>query len=132
RAVLSRAGQALDLTEDHKPNSPREMERIYRHDGMVTWEGFECSQGLQIEGTGVYRINGNLAVARAIGDIDYRPWVSAEVDIKTIDMKRGKDQFVILASDGLWDVMSSEEAVQYVHAVMGGAMGSGSGKEGDK
>lgn len=47
-----------------------------RHDGMVTWEGFECSQGLQIEGTGVYRINGNLAVARAIGDIDYRPWVS--------------------------------------------------------
>ncbi|CAN0504899.1 unnamed protein product, partial [Scytosiphon promiscuus] len=53
---------------------------------------------------GVYRINGNLAVARAIGDIDYRPWVSAEVDIKTIDMKLGKDQFVILASDGLWDV----------------------------
>ena len=49
-----------------------------RHDGMVTWEGFECSQGLQIEGTGVYRINGNLAVARAIGDVDYRPWVSGE------------------------------------------------------
>lgn len=45
---------------------------------MVTWEGFECSQGLQIEGTGVYRINGNLAVARAIGDIDYRPWLSGE------------------------------------------------------
>lgn len=45
---------------------------------MVTWEGFECSQGLQIEGTGVYRINGNLAVARAIGDVDYRPWVSGE------------------------------------------------------
>eukprot|EP00903_Cladosiphon_okamuranus_P015436 g14257.t1 len=130
RAVLSRGGKALDLTEDHKPNAPREMERIYRHDGMVTWEGFECSQGLQIEGTGVYRINGNLAVARAIGDIDYRPWVSAEVDIKTIELKREADQFVILASDGLWDVMSSEEAVQYVHAVMGGAMGSGN--EGDK
>lgn len=45
---------------------------------MVTWEGFECSQGLEIEGTGVYRINGNLAVARAIGDIDFRPWVSGE------------------------------------------------------
>ncbi|CAN0023862.1 unnamed protein product [Ectocarpus sp. 13 AM-2016] len=97
---------------------------------MVTWEGFECSRGLQIEGTGVYRINGSLAVARAIGDIDYRPWLSAEVEIKTIDLKRETDQFVILASDGLWDVMSSEEAVQYVHAVMGGAMGSG--KEGDK
>lgn len=45
---------------------------------MVTWEGFECSQGLEIEGTGIYRINGNLAVARAIGDIDFRPWVSGE------------------------------------------------------
>lgn len=31
RAVLSRGGQALNLTEDHKPNSPREMERIYRY-----------------------------------------------------------------------------------------------------
>ena len=51
---------------------------LRRHDGMVTWEGFECSQGLKIEGTGVYRINGNLAVARAIGDVDYRPWVSGE------------------------------------------------------
>lgn len=30
RAVLSRGGKALDLTEDHKPNAPREMERIYR------------------------------------------------------------------------------------------------------
>lgn len=58
------------------------------------------------------------------------PPPSAEVEIKTIDLKRETDQFVILASDGLWDVMSSEEAVQYVHAVMGGAMGSG--KEGDK
>lgn len=52
------------------------------------------------------------------------------MEIKTIELKREADQFVILASDGLWDVMSSEEAVQYVHAVMGGAMGSG--KEGDK
>ncbi|CAN0004949.1 unnamed protein product, partial [Laminaria digitata] len=129
RAVLSRGGKALDLTEDHKPNAPREMERIYRHDGMVTWEGFECSQGLQIEGTGVYRINGNLAVARAIGDVDYRPWVSAEAEIKTIEMKRETDQFVILASDGLWDVMTSEEAVDYVHAVMAAAMGSDGERE---
>lgn len=55
---------------------------------------------------------------------------AAEVEIKTIELKRESDQFIILASDGLWDVMSSDEAVQYVHAVMGGAMGSG--KEGDK
>lgn len=45
-------------------------------------------------------------------------------------MNRETDQFVILASDGLWDVMTSEEAVQYVHAIMGGAMGAA--REGDK
>ena len=45
---------------------------------MVTWDGLESSQGLPIEGTGVYRINGNLAVARTIGDADHRPWVSGE------------------------------------------------------
>lgn len=50
-----------------------------RHDGTVTWDGLECPQGMQIEGTGVHRINGNLAVARAIGDVDCRPWVSGEV-----------------------------------------------------
>ena len=51
---------------------------LHRHDGIVTWEGFESSQGLRIEETGVYRVNGNLAVARAIGDVDCRPWVSGE------------------------------------------------------
>lgn len=44
-------------------------------------------------------------------------------------MKRETDQFVILASDGLWDVMTSEEAVDYVHAVMAAAVGSDSERE---
>lgn len=61
---------------------------------MVTWEGFECSQGLQIEGTGVYRINGNLAVARAIGDIDYRPWVSGKSKSTTSWMSFAMSLFV--------------------------------------
>ena len=55
--------------------------------------------------------------------------VTAEVEIKTIEMKRETDQFVILASDGLWDVMTSEEAVDYVHAVMAAAMGSDGERE---
>lgn len=50
--------------------------------------------------------------------------------MRTIGMNPETDQFVILATDGLWDVMSSEEAVQYVHTVMGGAMGAL--REGDR
>ncbi|CAN0407912.1 unnamed protein product, partial [Ascophyllum nodosum] len=118
RAVLSRGGGAIDLTEDHKPNNPHELERIY---------SFESLQGLQIEETGVYRVNGNLAVARTIGDVHLRPWVSGEAEIRTIEINRETDQFVILASDGLWDVMSSEEAVQYVHSIMARAIQAGSG-----
>ena len=53
----------------------------------------------------------------------------AEAEIKTIEIKRETDQFVILASDGLWDVMTSEEAVDYVHAVMAAAMGSDGERE---
>lgn len=51
---------------------------------------------------------------------------AGEVEIRTLEINRELDQFVILASDGLWDVMSSEEAVQYVHSVMGGTLGAGS------
>ena len=51
---------------------------------------------------------------------------AGEVEIRTIEIHRETDQFVILASDGLWDVMSSEEAVQYVHSVMGGTLGADS------
>lgn len=48
------------------------------HNGKVHWFGFLDPEGGPMEGTGVYRINGNLAVARAIGDIDERPFVSGK------------------------------------------------------
>ena len=51
-------------------------------------------------------------------------WNTGEVEIRTIEVNRETDQFVILASNGLWDVMTSEEAVQYVHSVMGRAVGT--------
>jgi serine/threonine protein phosphatase PrpC len=82
-------------------------------------------------GTGVYRVNGNLALSRAVGDKSERPYVSGEqvhkFDNNAITMVQGvpdivqhpldaeNDQFIILATDGLWDVMSSSEAVNYVH-----------------
>ena len=54
RAVLSRHGQAVDLTEDHKPNLPSELERIERLGGSVQWHGFYDNFGKPVEGTGVY------------------------------------------------------------------------------
>ena len=65
--------------------------------------------------TGIYRINGNLALSRAIGDRSEQPLVSSEVEINQFQMDDHNDEFIILASDGLWDVMSSQEAVDYCY-----------------
>ena len=115
RAVLSRSKRAVDLTVDHKPNDYKERKRVESLGGAVRWHGATDKDGRPIESTGVYRINGNLAVARAIGDRSERPHVGAEVDISVFPLCSDTDEFIILASDGLWDVMSSQESVSFVH-----------------
>lgn len=84
----------------------------------------------------IHRVCGELAVSRSIGDPDYKSFVpGAKVeayfswpenhdqiffaDLVIPDPECTKkeispeDEFLILASDGLWDVISSEEVVQY-------------------
>lgn len=124
RVVLCRKGAAVELTKDHKPNSESEITRIKKLGGFVQWHGFLNADGEPIEGTGVYRVNNNLAVARAIGDASEKPYISAIPEIREIVVDREQDQFVIIATDGLWDVMTSEEAVEYVHSVMSGSLGA--------
>ena len=120
RAILGQNKQAIDLTRDHKPNDEVERNRVVELGGTVDWCGQIDALGKPVEGTGVYRINGNLALSRSIGDRSERPWVSSEVDIKlhTIEDDDDVDSFILLASDGLWDVMSSQEVVSYVHRVL--------------
>jgi len=124
RAVLCRKWKAIDLTKDHKPNAPRERLRVVSQGGTVDWYGYRDTDGKPLEGTGVWRINGNLAVARAFGDRYARPFVSGECEIKCFDCNEKEDQFIIVASDGLWDVMSSREAVKYVQSMMAGSVGA--------
>jgi serine/threonine protein phosphatase PrpC len=56
RTVLARAGRAKDMSEDHKPENPGELARIQRSGGFV-----EDS-----------RVNGMLALSRALGDFEYK------------------------------------------------------------
>lgn len=123
RAILSRAGQTIELTRDHKPNDPVEKERVEALGGTVKWYGYVDAEGVPIEPYGAYRVNGNLAVSRAIGDRDLRPYVSGEVEIKQFERDFDKDEFIVIASDGLWDVFTSEEAVTFVHDVLSGELG---------
>jgi protein phosphatase 1L len=106
RAVATKAGtldEALQITMDHKPNQIGELERIKAAGGWVAFNG-------------VWRVGGILAVSRALGDAYLKKfgWLTATPDVFVIDLKRLPIPYIILASDGLWDVFSSQEAVEFV------------------
>jgi len=105
RAVLGKDGKAYRLSKDHKPEDPEEESRIIKAGGTV----------LKINNTKlgktIGRVNGMLSVSRALGDVFLQPYVSAEPDVKCINVASPKNQLLILACDGLWDVVSDEEAV---------------------
>jgi serine/threonine protein phosphatase PrpC len=117
RAVLARKqsdGQweAINLTQDQNPDLPQEQERIEEMGGFVSpppepglsarvWLDYECTQI-------------GLAMARSIGDHAVKPiGVIAEPVVSFHEIK-SDDEFVILASDGVWEFVSSAEAVQVV------------------
>ncbi len=120
RAILSRNKRAIDLTKDHKPNDASERRRVEELGGSVDWCGEVDIHGQPIEHTGVYRINGNLALSRAIGDRSERPWVTSEADLTYHLVDEENDSFVVLATDGLYDVMTSQDLVTFIHELIEG------------
>ncbi|OMO66167.1 phosphatase 2C (PP2C)-like protein [Corchorus olitorius] len=98
RAVLYRGKEAMALSIDHKPNRDDEYARIEASGGkVIQWNG--------------HRVFGVLAMSRSIGDRYLKPWIIPEPEVMFIPRAR-EDECLILASDGLWDVMSNEEACE--------------------
>lgn len=104
RAVLDRGGHAVRLSVDHKPSDPKEQARIRAAGHTVTHIG------------GSWRVNGNLAVARALGDREFKRSVIADPDV-SITQLTSKDNKVILACDGVWDVISDQEATDLIRNI---------------
>jgi protein phosphatase len=113
RAVLCDNGATVPMSIDHKPTQPQEKARVIRCGGYVDGDGYVC---------------GSLALSRALGDfylkVDRDQFeqkefqqqefkVSNVADIRQINLTDAS-RFLILACDGLWDVMSNEEAVAWV------------------
>lgn len=96
-------GKVIPLSFDHKPQQMRERKRIKEAGGFVTFNG-------------VWRVAGILATSRALGDypLKDKKFVIADPDILTFDLSDHKPMFLLLASDGLWDAFSNEEAVAYI------------------
>eukprot|EP00210_Caulerpa_lentillifera_P008699 g8298.t1 len=96
RAVLRRNGVAYALTIDHKPDRKDETARIKQAGGRV----------MHYNGA---RVMGLLAMSRAIGDRTLKPYISSEPDVCVLERTLA-DEVLILATDGLWDVVKHQEA----------------------
>lgn len=108
RCVLSRAGKAIEMSFDHKPESDIEYKRIRKAGGSVSSEG---------------RVNGGLNLSRAIGDHSYKEnheldmreqMITALPDIERIELT-DDDQFMVIACDGIWNSLTSQEVVDFVN-----------------
>ncbi|GMI99664.1 highly ABA-induced PP2C gene 3 [Hibiscus trionum] len=106
RAVLSMGGVAVALSLDHKPDRPDELERVEAAGGrVINWNG--------------HRVLGVLATSRSIGDQYLKPFVICKPEV-TVRELTDDDEFLILASDGMWDVVSNETACRVVRRCLNG------------
>ncbi|KAJ1906008.1 Protein phosphatase 2C 2 [Coemansia sp. IMI 209127] len=108
RCIISTKGHAVALSHDHKPTDDIEFNRITSGGGYVEFG----------------RVNGNLALSRAIGDFEFKNnrTLSPEKQIVTAlpDVIKhtisADDEFLVVACDGIWDCMTNQQVVQFVHA----------------
>ncbi|KAG2260916.1 hypothetical protein Bca52824_080210 [Brassica carinata] len=105
RAVLCRKGKAIEMSHDHRPINLPERRRVEASGGVIE-DGY---------------LNGELSVTRALGDWDMKrtpdgskssPLIS-EPEIKQITLTED-DEFLVIGCDGIWDVLTSQEAVSIV------------------
>ncbi|MBA0604055.1 hypothetical protein Godav_016745 [Gossypium davidsonii] len=98
RAVLYRGKHPMPLSVDHKPDREDEHARIEVAGGkVIQWNGS--------------RVFGVLAMSRSIGDRYLKPWIIPNPEVMFVPRVK-EDECLILASDGLWDVISNEEACE--------------------
>lgn len=105
RAVLSRQGRAIEMSKDHRPCCLKERIRIESLGGYVD-DGY---------------LNGQLGVTRALGDWHLEGMketgerggpLSAEPELRSVTLTKD-DEFLIIGSDGIWDVFSNQNAVDF-------------------
>ncbi|QPG74210.1 hypothetical protein FOA43_001534 [Brettanomyces nanus] len=106
RTVMSISGKCKPLSFDHKPTNEGEKARIVAAGGYVD----------------LGRVNGNLALSRGIGDFEFKnaadlppeeQAVTAFPDVLVHDAT-SEDEFIILACDGIWDCLTSQQAIDFV------------------
>ncbi|ELP94982.1 protein phosphatase 2C, putative [Entamoeba invadens IP1] len=112
RCVLVKRDETLQLTTDQRLNVKAEADRVVACGGRV------------VNG----RVNGDLMISRAFGDTQFKKGnnpekyiVSATPEITTYDFD-GSEEFMIIACDGIFDVMSNDEVVSFVKECLDGGI----------
>jgi len=113
--ILSNGGKALSLCPVHNPKrNPEEVKRVESEGGKLFND--------RLTHPCLSPVFFNIAVSRAIGDIFFKhtdytkhkpSGLSAQPDIVSYQLN-DQDEFAVLACDGLWDVMTHQEVVDFV------------------
>lgn len=103
RAVLLSGGKVAQLSKDQKPTDPQEQKRIASLGGSVVY----CM--------GVARVNGVLAVSRAFGNRSLRSVIRPDAELSSRDLQKD-DDYLVIASDGLWDMLRNKDVCDIVYA----------------
>ena len=101
QAIVVSHSKIAKLVNPHKPSRVDERKRIEQAGGIVVYYG-------------TWRVNGQLAVSRAIGDVKHKEFVSGEPEITTVALD-GSEDFVVLGCDGLWDAVSEADVAVAVY-----------------
>lgn len=129
----SGSGGLIFESTDHKPDSPQEMRRIREAGGRITGGAVGDAAGAL---GGPARVDGGLACARALGDTNMkadpsrppeRQKISALPDVYDLACRPG--DVLLLACDGVFDVMTSREAADFISAELPGAGDGGHGEQ---
>ena len=100
RAIMCRKGRAVQISRDHKSDSIDEKKRIQALHGYIGEDR---------------RVNGVLLLSRALGDTEQQPHVTYRPDVLEMDVSDAIEH-LILACDGIWDVLSNDLVVEVVKA----------------
>ncbi|EGR27921.1 protein phosphatase 2c, putative [Ichthyophthirius multifiliis] len=109
RSVICVGGKAVELSEDHKPENQIEKQRIHKAGGEI-YNG---------------RVNGNLNLSRALGDMEYKRnladennkdpksfLISAFPDVKEFEINTDAN-LIVLGCDGIWECKTNQQIVEY-------------------
>jgi protein phosphatase 1L len=103
RVIIGTRKGVSSLTKDHKPELPEERMRIESLGGQVIFHGAP-------------RVQGILAISRALGDTVLKPYVTAEPRI--VEGYLGKENdYAVLACDGVWDVLTPDDVIDIVRSM---------------